>query len=334
MLISNKQFVLSQFMVDIKELDAQIKRLHIASIRENIVTALNVRPPSPSAYVSFLGKVAPSGAATSHWEDWANQNTKQGLLFERNYLALAPEPKLPSTPQSRWTWPETVSHNQGKKVLAAMVSSRLRTLVDEWLETGRNEEGESPTRRNIELTRSAVMEVVDFTSKYHPQFFPGFDSSFMYPLGDHKAGNVFEARDLEATRLFVNFVITDWKQSLCKCRYSKCGVYFIPKKLRATYPHGTFCKREHQRDMSALAATKARRSNAKSNLMKLAAQWIAARGPDSAGWQHDGALKDQIAKYLSAQMSRKRNLCSGRDQVTKSWVTWNCEEIETALAAL
>jgi hypothetical protein len=318
-------------MAQIKDFVAQnsaIGNLLLTSIRQEVLKALNVKPPKPSFYISFLERIAPSdaNAARSYLEDWVSKNTAQGSLFERNYLALAPEVKLPSTPESGWSWPQTVPRDQGRIVLAALVSSRLRTLVDEWLETGRNREFESPGVRNIEMTYLAYSAVDNFVRQYPPQFVPGGYSSFVYARGGHfKAGNVFESRDVEATRLFVNLIISDWNKRLCKCRY--CGEYFHFEKPRTDYPHGTFCKPEHQRNMSAYALTTSLRSQAKSNLIKLAAHWLAALGPRSAGWKSDRTLKDQLAKHLSGQMSRKPNLCSGRDQVTGSWVTWNRNQI-------
>ena len=309
-----------------------------ASLRQQVIAALNVKPPEPSFYVRFLEKVAPSEASAvrSQLEVWLRRNTNQGALFVRNYLANAPYIQPPSTQESRWRWPRETSREYKQIITTALVSSHLRILVDEWLDTGRNDEGESPGRRSIQMAFKANSAVDKFVRKYPPRFLLGDYSGFTYRReGNLEAGNVFEAQNVEATRLFVNLIISDWKTRLCKCRYSYCGKYFLLEKSRSVYRHGTFCSREHRRDASARALTTERRSVAKASLIKSAAQWLAEPGRRSLQhWQSDRALKDRLAKHLSKQMKKKPTLRTRRADVKAHWVTRHCDEIARELTKL
>jgi hypothetical protein len=60
-----------------------------------------------------------------------------------------------------------------------------------------------------------------------------------------QAADFFAAQTIEAKRLLVGIMASDWKHGLCKCRYHRCGVYFINSKPRKSYRHGTFCSRRH-----------------------------------------------------------------------------------------
>ena len=317
---------------------ANLSELLATSLQKQVVAALNIEPPAPSFYALFLKRVVPSEAkaARSQLKSWVGDNVAQGALFVRNYLATAPAPHVqsPSTPESRWRWPEMVPRDHRKILVAALVSSHLRTLMDEWLDTGRNdEEGESPGRRNIQMALKANCAVENFVKKYPPQFLGGDYSRFAYGRDGHlEAGNVFEAQNIEATRLFVNFIISDWNKRLCKCRYSRCGKYFLREKPRPLYTNGTFCCREHQRHGSAHALTTARRSKAKFKLIQWAAQWLAEPGRRlGKRWQSDQTLKDRLVVHLNKRMIRLANLFTERKQVRTHWVTRNRDEIEREL---
>ena len=316
--------------------DRALISLHETSLRNQIVATLNVKPPDPSSYAYFLAKIAPSDAKTAKpsIDDWVRRSTAQGDFFVRNYLLTARDIELPPTPGSDW-WPKTFPSDQRKTIMAALVSCRLRTLVDEWLDTGVNAKGESPGGRSIKRALSAHTAVHDFMTQSPLEFLADDYSKFVYPPDPRlRAGNVFESRDLEAIRLFANLIISDWKTRLCKCRHPKCGKYFLHPKPRRLYVHGTFCRPEHQRDASARPLTTARRSEVKSKLTKLAAEWLA--DPDRRVkpiWKSDPTVKDRLVRHLNDKMSRKLWALK-RTPVTKNWVTRNRADIERELAAI
>jgi len=227
---------------------------------------------------------------------------------------------------------------------ATEVSSYLRVRIDEWLKTGLNQDGsESPRSKNLFATEQGRWAVMNYLEKHPPNVMlhadsPGLTVIFGRVRWEQSPQNeFFLTRAKEADRLFTAVMVGDWKESLCKCRYSRCGRYFMLPKPRRLYKHGTFCCREHQRLTSATTSTKDRRSRAVRDLIDLAAErlvkWQACgkdtkwhvRGPD---WQDDTSLKNHLAAALSAVLARNPNLHANRQEVKVNWVTRHRAEIE------
>jgi hypothetical protein len=157
----------------------------------------------------------------------------------------------------------------------------LRTLVDDWLETGRNTSGsEQPSQRNLLKTRRGLQAVSEFIAQCPPSMSPSIDpNGFALVLAAPEwsrpwAADFFEAQQVTAKRLFVGIMASDWQPRLCKCRYPPCGRYFVGSKLRHDYRHGTFCSRKHRSRASAEVITKTRRSQARCCLVDAAARWL------------------------------------------------------------
>lgn len=311
-----------------------------------IITVLNREPPGPSAYVRFVEAYWKGGNANarlatetdfcSDLRDWKSRQSKIGrAAFTTNYLASAPYFKPPpATSKEGWRLPETISTEQGWLIGAALTSAHLRTLVDAWLETGRDSNGsEQPSLRNLLKTRRGWGAVSEFIAQSPPKMSPsidptGFGLILAAPDWSHPwAADFFEAQEVTANRLFVGIMASDWQQRLCKCRYLPCGRYFIGSKLRHCYRHGTFCTREHRGRASAEAITKARRSHGQSCLIDAAAQWLTKMGC-SATWPNDHDLKRRLAEFLSKRTLQNPTLRAGRELVRVNWVTRNRVAIE------
>jgi hypothetical protein len=309
------------------------------------VTVLNAEPPRPASYARFVvaywkGSTpdAPQERAaqlSSVLREWEEGETRIGrAVFLSNYLAQAPtfKPRA-AAPQQGWHLPDTIAPKQSRLIGEALVSAHLRTLVDEWLETGRDPDGsEWPSRRDLHKALRGWQVAAEFLEQSPPTMYPAESSGFSLTIAEPHwgrpwAGDFFAAQEVTAGRLFVGILASDWQQRLCKCRYSPCGRYFVGAKVRRSYRHGTFCSREHRAHASADAVTKARRHHARFALVEAAAHWLARRHRSSA-WQGDHDLKARLAAVLSEQISRNPYLRAGRESVGVKWVTRNCTAIE------
>jgi hypothetical protein len=230
--------------------------------------------------------------------------------------------------------PDPISPEQSQLIGAALTSAHLRTLADEWLETGRDANGsEYPSQRNLLKTRRGLGAVSEFITQCPPSLGPSIDRSgfgLILAAPDWSrpwAADFFEAQEVTARRLFVGIMASDWMMRLGKCRYPPCGRYFVRSKFRRCYRHGTFCSREHRGRASADAVTKARRSRAKGCLIDAAARWITKMG-DRATWPNEPDLKRRLAEFLSKRTLHDPNLRAGREPLKVNWVTRNRLAIE------
>ena len=310
------------------------------------VEVLNLKPPSPSTYARFIQKflkadnpeAPPRATARIHsiLMDWVDREVESsGDTFTRNPLRFAPyfKPRA-STAGRSWRLPANISRVESRPIGEALASAHLRILVDDWLNTGRDRDGaESPSQRNIHKTLSGWHAVLKFSEQYPASILPslntsGFELVVAEPSsGGLQAADFFEAAHFEANRLFGGIIASDWSQRLCKCRHVPCGKYFVPKKLRGSYRHGTFCCREHRNHASSVAVVRAQRSQAKRSLVDLAAKWLVEQDRTSA-WRVKADLKLRLAAFLTQRMGKDPSLRTGRESVQVNWVTRNSEAIE------
>jgi hypothetical protein len=226
----------------------------------------------------------------------------------------------------------------GKLPALAVRAARLRELVDEWLDTGTSSDGSHfPERRTLNGTVEAILAVRKCIREFNPcklhlieetgevvvvVGWSGWEHSVASP--DH-----FRHATTEADRIFTAAMTVNWRYLLSKCVY--CGRYFtLPNARRQSYPHGTFCSREHQRDHSAATSTKLRREKTSLALVQYAATWLLKH---SAGvpWQENETAKRVLAAWLSKKMTTDPNLRTGRECIGVKWVTRNRSAIDTEL---
>ena len=320
-------------------------------VANEVITALNRRAPSPDEYARFIEdywKATFPDASSSATEDfcsalneWTHRESETAsAAFTTNYLARAPELKLlPMHSEHGWSLPQTISRRRGRAMGEALVSAHLRTLVDEWLETGRDPDGsERPSRRDLSSALRGWNVTSEFLEQSHFSMRPESGSSgFILTIAQPdwrrpSANSFFAAQKGESARLFVGILASEWQQRLCKCRYEPCGRYFEGNKLRQCYRHGTFCSSAHLGRASADALTEARRSKARRYLIEEAGKWLFKRG--IATWQDDRSLKESLAEFLSKQIRQKPILRAGREPVKINWVTRNRVAIRQRYEAL
>jgi len=219
----------------------------------------------------------------------------------------------------------------------ALVSQSLRPLIDGWLETGRRSDGsEAPQARDIhKADYQCLSVVVEYLQNCPPSMVPssdpsGFSLEIAQPCRSPWARDFFESAVVEAKRLFLGFMVSDWKYGLCKCRSASCGQYFLLDKPRRTYRHGTFCCRQHQSLVSGARCTRDRRKLCESKLIELSASQLRKRRIKGPEWQHDRDRKRQLAADVCNAISESSdpNLTAHRPVVKLNWITRNQQRIE------
>ena len=284
-----------------------LMKIHNLVTEGRIIGALNAEPLTSQSYDRFLEKYV------------------RGVKRDA-------QPK----PEHGWRMPKSISREESQPMRAARVSEHLRRFVDAWLETGRNTDGyESPGNRDIGRSIYTKLAVMECLKKCPPDLiFSSISSELVLFIGEPKwkapISGFPEAVMVEAKVLLFGLMVSDWKERLCKCRYSSCGRYFVLARLRQSYQHGIFCCREHQRLASAIACTKQKRRSAAAKLIELAAGQLLKWQVNGSDWQGDRSKKKRLASALSSTIlnGKDPNLKAHRPQVKVNWVTRNRERIE------
>lgn len=302
---------------------------------EKVISALNVEPPNPSTYRQFLEKYAagaleaPVDVSIIHeWESLQDRASRRRSWFISNYLVWAPTIVAPSlSTEEGWRLPDTITREESLPIHAAFTSAHLRRLVDEWLDTGRCPDGgERPKDRMISralIACSAVHEYVRDNPMTVTPFLGTHDFrlNVAEPLWDVRgARDFFSAQVQDALRLFVGVLASDWKERLCKCRYSACGRYFIHPKPRNSYKRGTFCCREHASHAVTKKWVCSFRNRAKQELIKAAAEKLLKWKIADPQWQDDSDIRVRLAAELCQVIARQR-LAGYRQEVRPHWIT-------------
>jgi hypothetical protein len=219
-----------------------------------------------------------------------------------------------------------------------IVVSRLRELVDDWMESGKNSDGELPSGRDLFRTTIALATITECAER-HPlrlMLFPE-TKQIVVVVGTNEVRPRdwwfgFEHPFDTAACIFTGLMIADWNNLLCKCRYSHCNRYFLADSMiTRRRKHGTFCRPEHQRRTSAIECTAERRKKADAELIKVAAAQLEKSRITSPSWQDDVARKRSLAGHLNQQIGRSKRQM--RNAVKVNWVSLHAGEIEQARRA-
>ena len=247
---------------------------------------------------------------------------------------------------------ESLKISKSSELESRVIATRLRQHVDEWLRTGWTKDGrECLANRSLIKAPIAMKVLQDYTSQQHLnlQFIkrrpalvvedvsardnPARDNPGTSKMSefDEAIGRAFR----EVPRLFFGLVTSDWGSRLCKCRYSRCGLYFIHPRPRISYKHGTFCG-DHQMAWTASQHIKNTRESIHSALVDIAVHELSKRHIDCPRWQDDKSSKVQLAQDISTRIRKSRNaaLRHAPRVVHLTWVTRNRREIEKRRRAI
>jgi hypothetical protein len=200
----------------------------------------------------------------------------------------------------------------------------LRSLVDEWLDSARSENGfEEPHKRRPK--KRGVKALYEFRHSNGPKSYwaEDGDTELIFPLPRRtvnavgKEDPVEDAR-YELYRQFSTFMDeTAFKGRIAKCRDPRCGIYYANRrKLTNRYQAGTYCESCRHKVTAKRSAKKSRTRELELRLSLAAKFWRAFRPKhgDRNTW-----IKSQI----------NDNLPAGHSYVDTNWVRLHTKEIST-----
>jgi hypothetical protein len=222
-----------------------------------------------------------------------------------------------------------------------MVGSLLRSYVDSWINTGLYPHGEIPGARALGPIAVEALNLYVQSAPPRIGFYELMRVAPSITFGEPESWEpawefidpVFFA-EREAIRLFSVLLLSGARQTLCKCRYERCGKYFQKKEdARALYINGTFCCPAHNRAQSARKLTAGRREECNTRLVGFAAEKLLEWRGKSLPWQRRNEpmrtwLTSKINGYISADHSRVRN------EIKPNWLKWHWAEIEERIAQI
>jgi hypothetical protein len=220
----------------------------------------------------------------------------------------------------------------------AKVRQAFRVLVDEWLDSGRDQRGpETPKERNFEKSPKSQKALFSFSKSGGLLLLPfGRQPSLYFNSDDLPLalkGNGFE----EIVHPQLAFILlSKLRVRLAKCR--DCSTYFVLDSWAKTFKNGTkcdACRRDGRREGS-VASTAIARDEAEALLYQKAAKKFSKKLKDLPDWHKDKALKTAIAVYLWPQILRLPALKAiHKKPITGKWTAQakNWQGIEKALKA-
>ena len=199
----------------------------------------------------------------------------------------------------------------------------LRTLVDEWIDTGIQADGsEQPGGRRLSdesdveyvggvLTtkpKSRIRQMVNDYQKRHPMFVQLQDDGGTLPVFAAEGGDESITDDepsmpgREVVRLFIQFFDSPWIFRLMRC--ARCGTYQLVNAPRQSYVHGWHCAECRKTAAATRCVSKARADGRERKLQACAAAWTKGepKHADRRLW-----VLEQANKQLSFSERIKRN---------------------------
>jgi hypothetical protein len=220
------------------------------------------------------------------------------------------------------------------------VSYWLRYRVDEWLGSGLNPDGsESPLNKDLFRTEHAKWAVLSYLEKHPVTISPSPASRDWYMIvGEpHRLSDnwndCFIESVTEADRYFTSLMLSDWKESVCQCRFNRCSRYFLLNRPRRGYRYGTFCSQKHQSQASAAACTLLQSVQARNELIEFAAAQLATWSVDGPEWRNDDSWKRRLSAELRLFIAQEQ-LHNYRQEVGVNWVNRHSAAIEERRAQL
>jgi len=227
-----------------------------------------------------------------------------------------------------WRPPGPVAYQKARESFRAL----LRTYVDEWIETGRKSNGmERPADRGlgdgvIPKAPVAMAAVARFTRNLPVLFRPeGGLQIFFAPYNGN--GALSELAEREAARFFAWFFVSDWRNTVVKCRKPDCGRYFAIKNIQHLYKRGTFC-RNHSSAKSAWTITAEKRQKKRELLLRLATAAVKRHQKQGSRERRERPLKYYVTDYVNDRTPPAMKSVAPTWPITAKWVTRNLHECE------
>lgn len=207
----------------------------------------------------------------------------------------------------------------------------LRSLVDAWIETGRDPSGFGEEPRGRKLLGNLRQTVNGWWARNRPDVLAGESGEPEILMPVHKINftgnglliNPLDAVREEAIRWFAWFLNFPHRYRLCKCRL--CEEYYLTQREpRGRIEYGTYCAR-HRHQASATRSYEAKHGPAVARRLDVAAKywgkWPKAVGGDA------GKRAQWVATKVNIELPKWT-------PIRRNWVTLHHREIELRSTAL
>lgn len=197
----------------------------------------------------------------------------------------------------------------------AIAKNKLRLCVDQWIDSGRKDDGQECTGwRTEKQARDAVEEASFFwrTSRFERHKSANGWTVRALPLEQDS----FDAPVWKARRAIAAMLDGELRLSLSKCRYGKCvRPYFILRNRHGkVFEHGLFCSTDHNNRANYARHSLKYRRNRERTLLRLVARCFLRTqvSPTARKWTREYKLR------LRREAERK---------VSMRWITSHKDEI-------
>ena len=199
----------------------------------------------------------------------------------------------------------------------------LRTLVDNWIESGREGMYEDVRKRHLSAPMMAAL--THWSSKRAPelsfQWWDGSPSLYL-PVGrEHNPECPFRNAWDTAILLFARLLDSPYRYRIAKCRCLGCTYYYTDRVPKGPLQYGTFCP-AHRQKASASRAEYRKRNATHENRIRIAHSLCGT-------WPPDCRTEKSRRVWLAAEISRKQS--KAYSPIKINWVTRHLNEIETGI---
>lgn len=218
--------------------------------------------------------------------------------------------RIPAPPPLNYSWrPKDNALDQ--EVREACVS-HLRRLADEWINSGRWGDVDSPLERELNSELRWILNVWAGANKPDITFDKSGNTVLQMPPIEIDYKSPVAAAKNAAVLLFGVFLDTPFRSRLFKCQQCKI-YYYTERKPRGPIKYGTYCSL-HRHAASARRSNEQRRGPEHERKLDLAAQcW--------KRWPKRMTDKGQQAEWVAAEVNRR--LDRVYSEIKRNWVTRN-----------
>jgi hypothetical protein len=199
----------------------------------------------------------------------------------------------------------------------------LRTLVDNWIESGREGIYEDVRKRHISEPLMAAL--MHWSSKRRPelsfQWWDGLPSLYI-PVGRQSNPECpFATAWDTAIVLFARFLDSPYRYKIAKCRFQGCTYYYSDRIPKAPLQYGTYCPVHRQRASASRAEYRKRNAIHENRIRVARSLW--------GTWPPECRTKKSQKVWLVAEINGKQS--KSYSPIKINWVTRHFSEIETGV---
>lgn len=147
----------------------------------------------------------------------------------------------------------------------------LRTLVDDWIESGRDGTFEDPLKRHLSEALSSALHHWSFRNgpKLSFKHWSGEPSLYMPAVRAAETECPFQNAWDNAISLFAQLLDSTYRYRIAKCRAKACTYYYTDRVPRGPLKYGTYCP-AHRQKASAIRAVYRQRNAMNENRLTIA----------------------------------------------------------------